>query len=330
MEAALNTVAGRLPLSKSIVKIGSSPDNQLVLQDPKASPLHAGIRPEELGYSIIDLGGASGTFVNGQRLDYNSPRLLYPGDTIRIGDTVFIYELSDTSFTGAVTPGTTGQGNDTALSPGVATLEPAYYKGNTGMQQGYEAVPKGPISSPAYPGSAVHSTSYPPYAAPSIDPIPAYLQGAGQTQGTLYPPGETLTLSSLLRKEHRRELWTALGILGAVLVIGFIVFANLHSPERTLDTYCNALRSGDYQTAYNQLSPGQQSLSQSEAYFANGFSHGDRVVSCSYTNVSESGNSAMTTVTFTGSSSGTTFLVFTLIRDSSFNWRIDGFKTAIQ
>ena len=65
MEAALNTVAGRLPLSNTIVKIGSAPDNQLVLQDPKAAPVHAGIRPEELGYSITDLGSASGTFVNG-------------------------------------------------------------------------------------------------------------------------------------------------------------------------------------------------------------------------------------------------------------------------
>lgn len=195
MEAALNTVAGRLPLSTSLVKIGSSPENQLVLQDPKASPLHAGIRPQELGYSITDLGSASGTFVNGQRLEYNSPRLLYSGDIIRIGDTVFTYELSDTSLAGAVMPGNTDQES----SAGV-------------------------------------------------------------------------------------------------------------------------------QTAYNQFSPGAQSLSQSEANFAKSFSHGDRVVSCSYSNVRESGNSAMTTVTFTGSSSGTTSLVFTLIQDSSFNWRIDGFK----
>ena len=324
MEAALNTVAGRLPLSNSIVKIGSAHDNQLVLQDPKASPFHAAIRPEELGYSIIDMGSASGTFVNGQRLEYNSPRLLYPGDAIRIGDTVFTFELSGPTLAEAVTPGNTGQGNNAGVSPAAAAPEPAYYKGNTGMQQGYKAGPISPAGSPAYPGSPAHSTSYPPYVTPSIDPIPAYAQGTGPGMPVQLTPG------SLLRKEHRRELWMALGILGAALVIGFIVFANLHSPERTLDTFCNALRSGDYQTAYNQLSPGEQSLSQSEVDFANSFSHGNRVVSCSYTNVSESGNSAMTTVTFTGSSSGPTLLVFTLIRDSSFNWRIDGFKSAIQ
>lgn len=326
MESALNTVAGRLPLSNRIVKIGSSPDNQLVLQDPKASPLHARIRPEELGYSITDLGSASGTFVNVQRLESNSPRLLYPGDTIRIGDTVFTYELSGTSLAGEVTPGNTGQGSNAGVSPTVAAPEPAHYKGNTGMHQGYEAMPAGPTGSPAYPSSPAHSTNYPPYAVPSIDPIPGYLQGSGQQAWQPQGVPIQLTPGSLLQKEHRRELWTALGILGVVLVIGFIVFANLHSPERTLDTFCNALRSGDYQTAYNQLSPGAQSLSQSEVDFANSFSHGDRVVSCSYTNVSVSGNSAMTTVTFTGSSSGTSSLVFTLIQDSSFNWRIDGFK----
>ena len=326
MEAALNTVAGRLPLSTSLVKIGSSPENQLVLQDPKASPLHAGIRPQELGYSITDLGSASGTFVNGQRLEYNSPRLLYSGDIIRIGDTVFTYELSDTSLAGAVMPGNTDQGSSAGVSPAEAVPEPAYYKGNTGMQQGFEAAPAELTGSSPYPDSHAHSTSYPPYVAPSIDPAPGYLQGAGQAQGAHYPPLEVLTPYSLLRKEYRRELWTALGILGAVLVIGFVLFADLHSPERTLDTFCNALRNGDYQTAYNQFSPGAQSLSKSEANFANSFSHGDRVVSCSYSNVRESGNSAMTTVTFTGSSSGTTSLVFTLIQDSSFNWRIDGFK----
>jgi hypothetical protein len=298
----------------------------LVLQDPKASPFHARIRPEELGYSITDLGSASGTSVNGQRLEYNSARLLYPGDTIRIGDTVFTYELSSTSLAESVTSGNTGQRSNAGISPVVATPEPTYYKGSTDMQQGYQAAPTDPTSSPAYPGSPVLSTSYPPYAVPSIDPVPGYPQALGQHAGQPQAMPIQLTPASLLRKEHRQELWTALGILGAVLVIGFIVFANLHSPERTLDTFCNALRSGDYQTAYNQLSPGAQSLFQSEVDFANRFSHGDRVLSCSHTNVSVSGNSAMTTVTFTGNSSGTSSLAFTLIQDSSFNWRIDGFK----
>ena len=328
MEAALNTVAGRLPLSNTIVKIGSAPDNQLVLQDPKAAPLHAGIRPEELGYSITDLGSASGTFVNEQRLDYNSPRLLYPGDTIRIGDTVFTYEISSSPLAGAAAPGNAGQASNTWDSPTVATSEPGYYKGNTGIQQGHQAMP----AASNYAEMPRESTSYPPYAALSMDPSQGYPQGASlpsDPHGVQGPPPQ-LTPGSLLQKENRRDLWTAFGIFGVVLVIGFIVFANLHSPERTLDTFCNALRAEDFQTAYNQLSPGAQDLFQSEADFANSFTSGDRVLSCNHTNVSESGNSATTTETLNGSSSGSRSVVLTLIWDSSFNWKIDSFKSSTQ
>ena len=328
MEAALNTVAGRLPLSNTIVKIGSAPDNQLVLQDPKAAPLHAGIRPEEQGYSITDLGSASGTFVNGQRLDYNSPRLLYPGDTIRIGDTVFTYEVFSSPLAGAAAPGDPGQTSNTGDSPRVATPEPGYYKGNTGMQQAHQAMP--PASNYAeMPGE---STSYPPYVTPSIDPSQGYPQGAALPNdplGVQGPPPQ-LTPGSLLQKENRRHLWTALGIFGVVLVIGFIVFANLHSPERTLDTFCSALQAEDFQTAYNQLSPGAQDLFQSEANFANSFTGGARILSCNHTNVSESGNSATTTETLNGSSSGSRSVVLTLIWDSSFDWKIDSFKSSTQ
>lgn len=335
MEAALNTVAGRLPLTNSIVKIGSSPDNHLVLQDPKASPLHAGIRPEELGYSLTDLGSASGTFVNGQRLAFNSPRLLYPGDSIRIGDTVFTYEITGTSQTGAVTPGNRDQGSSVGVSPVVAAPKPAHFSGDTGTQQAYQAVPAGstansaypappaippgPTGGLAYPASPVHSTSYPPYVAPSIDAVPGHLQGAGQPQGS----HQELTPGSLLQKEHRRDLWMALGILGAVLVIGYIVFANLHSPERTLDTFCNALRSGDYQTAYNQLSPGLQYDYSSESNFVNDWS---RYRSCSYTSTTTSPNDALTALTATGASGSTTYSV-ELVHDSSYNWKIDAIKS---
>lgn len=308
MEAALNTVAGRLPLSNTIVKIGSAPDNQLVLQDPKAAPLHAGIRPEELGYSITDLGSAGGTFVNGQRLDYNSPRRLSPGDTIRIGDTVFTYEIFS-SLPGAAATANASQASNTEDSPTVAAPELAYLKGNPGMQQAHQAMP----ASSNDAGS----------------PRPEYPQGASlpyDPHGVQGPPPQ-LTPRSLLKKENRRDLWMALGVFGVVLVIGFIVFANLHSPERTLDTFCNALRAQDYQTAYNQLSPGAQDIFPSEADFANSFTHGDRILSCNYSNVSESGNSATTTETLNGSASGSRSVVFTLIRDSSFNWKIDGFKS---
>src|SRR5258706_4694909 len=92
MEAALNGPLGRTILEPTVLTIGSSPDNQLVLHSSNVAQHQAEIRPEGQGYSITDLGSANGTFVNGQRLDWNMPHLLNPGDSITIGDTTFTYE----------------------------------------------------------------------------------------------------------------------------------------------------------------------------------------------------------------------------------------------
>src|SRR5258706_2640849 len=92
MEAALNGPLGRTILEPTVLTIGSSPDNQLVLYSSNVAEHQAEIRPEGQGYNITDLGSANGTFVNGQRLDWNMPHLLNSGDTITIGDTTFTYE----------------------------------------------------------------------------------------------------------------------------------------------------------------------------------------------------------------------------------------------
>src|SRR5579884_1505767 len=91
MEAALQGPFGKTTLSSGVLTIGSSPDNQLVVNDPKVSAHHAEVRPDVQGYSVVDLGSMHGTFVNGQRLDWNAPYVLNPGDSITIGDTTFSY-----------------------------------------------------------------------------------------------------------------------------------------------------------------------------------------------------------------------------------------------
>src|SRR5258706_9420269 len=92
MEAALNGPLGRTILEPTVLTIGSSPEYQLVIHGSNVAQHQAEIRPEGQGYSITDLGSANGTFVNGQRLDWNMPHLLNPGDSITIGDTTFTYE----------------------------------------------------------------------------------------------------------------------------------------------------------------------------------------------------------------------------------------------
>ncbi|HEV7236499.1 MAG TPA: FHA domain-containing protein, partial [Ktedonobacteraceae bacterium] len=72
--------------------IGRAPDNQLLVNDSKASSHHAQIRYEGQGYEVIDLGSRNGTYVNGQQLVPHVPHLLSVNDQIRIGDTTFVFE----------------------------------------------------------------------------------------------------------------------------------------------------------------------------------------------------------------------------------------------
>jgi Zn-finger nucleic acid-binding protein len=73
-------------LDQEIIKIGKLESCQLRIDDEHASRMHAVIEVAE-EVSIIDLGTAAGTFVNGERV--NKTRLA-PGDRIQIGRTVLV------------------------------------------------------------------------------------------------------------------------------------------------------------------------------------------------------------------------------------------------
>jgi hypothetical protein len=66
--------------------LGRSPENQIRLDDERASRRHARISPRGSHWIIEDLESRNGTFVNGQRVDGATP--LRPGDQIRIGATL--------------------------------------------------------------------------------------------------------------------------------------------------------------------------------------------------------------------------------------------------
>jgi pSer/pThr/pTyr-binding forkhead associated (FHA) protein len=92
--AILTGPSGQINLGSTQLTIGRAPDNQHVVNDSQASGHHAIIRPEGQGYTITDLGSTNGTYVNGQRLAARVPHSLSPGDTIRIGTTMFTYEVN--------------------------------------------------------------------------------------------------------------------------------------------------------------------------------------------------------------------------------------------
>ena len=127
MNASLNGPLGPISLTTTILTLGRVQDNQIVVNDPKASSHHAEIRPTVYGYSIVDLGSTNGTFVNEQRLEPHNPRPLSSSDTIRIGDTRFTYTAtgsSDAPPTVYAPPGS-HSGND-FYQPTVAASPPAY------------------------------------------------------------------------------------------------------------------------------------------------------------------------------------------------------------
>ena len=84
-------VGTEFPLEKPVVVVGRGSSADVVLQSTQASRRHAEISRRADGLYIRDLGSTNGTFVNNERL--TAPRLLQPGDQVRIGDVVLGYEV---------------------------------------------------------------------------------------------------------------------------------------------------------------------------------------------------------------------------------------------
>jgi serine phosphatase RsbU (regulator of sigma subunit)/pSer/pThr/pTyr-binding forkhead associated (FHA) protein len=82
-------------INRQRLTIGRSARNDLCLEDPFASRLHAEVRQRDDGIWVSDLGSANGTYLNGQRL--TSPARLRNGDRVRIGETEI--EFSDRADT---------------------------------------------------------------------------------------------------------------------------------------------------------------------------------------------------------------------------------------
>src|SRR5258708_16838195 len=159
MQAPLPSPLGKVSLGPAPLTIGSAPNNQVVLNDPSVSPRHAGIRPEDQGYSITDLGSASGTFLNEEQLEPHMPRLLFSGQTIRIGNTRFIYEAINGSQIEPTVSAGSRQGSDAAYPPTVAPPLAGY---ESNWQSGADALPP--------PASSLPSSAVAPAQTPAQTP----------------------------------------------------------------------------------------------------------------------------------------------------------------
>ena len=76
------------PLDKPVMRLGRAPDNDVIVNFPTVSGHH--LRLESDGQArelkVTDLGSTNGTLHNGLQMPANSPRTVYAGDVLRIGD----------------------------------------------------------------------------------------------------------------------------------------------------------------------------------------------------------------------------------------------------
>ena len=91
----LSVIAGqgigqRIPLTASPITIGRADDNRVILPpESGASRHHAELSEEDGVWSVRDLGSMNGTWINNERIEW--PRVLRPGDQIRIAGEVLVY-----------------------------------------------------------------------------------------------------------------------------------------------------------------------------------------------------------------------------------------------
>jgi pSer/pThr/pTyr-binding forkhead associated (FHA) protein len=73
-------------------RLGRATDNDIILNDAKASRYHAVIEWTREGFLLRDNNSANGTYVNGQRLGVE-PHMLVHNDRIGISRQVLVYEI---------------------------------------------------------------------------------------------------------------------------------------------------------------------------------------------------------------------------------------------
>jgi len=280
MEAVLSWQQGQKKLDTAVTGLGRALGNAIVVNDGKVSSHHAEIRREGQEYLLIDLRSKNGTFVNGTQLQPALPHLLSDHDLIRLGDTTYTFTLHNVSDLDPTAYAAPPEYAPTILA---SPMDPV-------RNAGASPVPPVP-GTPAYnpmPGMPMYGNGgvQPSYQAGSSVPgVPVYNSGGAQQpyQASLplqqIPPIPVYTPPATQEPQKKGGgLKLVLGIVGGVVVlllVACVVVTYISSrpstqtgtakttgsaatpvpvgPAGTLTTYCNALKSQDYQTAYNQL-----------------------------------------------------------------------------
>jgi pSer/pThr/pTyr-binding forkhead associated (FHA) protein len=294
MQAALIGPSGQTFLGPAGLTIGRMQSNQYVVYDRRVSARHAVISYLKQGYfTITDIGSTNGTFVNGLLLIHNVPQILHSGDTIRIGDTVLTYQVSDRFQ------------NQPHVNPPLTENETTWERSATDR--------------------FVRVRS-------DVNYLPAELQ---EKQAPFVPDNEEnnrvwqlASLTSSQKKgvsssthSHRKifvpVLLVSLILLGVIAYSAF-EYLNRSTPEKTLDNFCKALQSKDYESLYEQLSDKVQQLG-SEKLIAEDMSN---VKDCTFMISKKTENITSARLTFIGLSGQRINGTIILTKDNTSTWKI--------
>jgi hypothetical protein len=98
-------------LDRASATLGRDPTNEITINEPQVSRLHARVFIRDGLLIIEDMGSTNGTYVNGVRL--TGPQTLTPGDVIGLGEAVTLTYYS----TGATSTATLGEAPESVADP---------------------------------------------------------------------------------------------------------------------------------------------------------------------------------------------------------------------
>ncbi len=179
------------PLTQAYIHIGRSRQNEIVIENPHISRIHARLIRQKDVYILEDLNSTNGTFLNERRVTH--PVVLQPGDRIRLGPEVVLQFV-----------GPEADLAPTVLAP-VAESEPSEGEMPTLVQEYAFSSPQASVVA-ATPEALEHPTSSP---APSR----AVSEAPPMQPGPASPPGREIVYTP-----QRSMPWWVLGCLGALSV----------------------------------------------------------------------------------------------------------------
>lgn len=173
-----------VPLGARPVTIGRSAEADIMLLDEQASRAHCDIRLYQGAYYIKDLQSKNGTFVNDQRIELHA---LSPGEHIRVGRSVFIYEKDNAGPEETAVLQEMQQEMDRDQGVGKVLRE---IVDQSGTRAKPAAAPAERFTGPAaWAEAAAPAPEHAPPAQPPAEAAKAPARGAPQAEPEEKPPG---------------------------------------------------------------------------------------------------------------------------------------------